>query len=92
MLEKTETLGIFPLRIGVWKMRADITKAGRTQKRVTDRVGERVSIRVADRALFERHLNTAKNELAACGQPVQVITDTGSAQRPTSAAIRSRLK
>lgn len=92
MLEKTETLRILPLRIGVRKMRADIAEACSTQKRVTNGVCQRISIRVPDRAFFERDLNSAKNKLAPRGEPVQVITDAGSAHRPTSAAIRSLLK
>ena len=92
VLEEAKAVRIFPLRIGIRKMRANITEASRPQKRIADSVCQRVSIRVPDRALFERDLDAAKNKLAASGEPVQIITDTGSAHRPTSAAIRSRLK
>jgi len=92
MLEKTKAMRIFPLRIGVWKMRANVTKTRRAQKGVTDGVCQRVSIGMAHRTLFERHLNAAEHKLSARGESVQVITDAGPAHRPTSAAMRSRLK
>ena len=92
VLEKIQAIRTLPFRISVRKMRADIAETRRTQKRVTDSVRERVSIRMSDRPFFERDFYAAKNKLAASGEPVQVITNTGSAHRPTSAAIRSRLK
>ncbi len=92
VFQKTKAMRTFPLRIRVREMRANITEARSAQKCIADGVCQRVSIRMTDRAFFERDFNAAEHELAACGQPVQVIPDPAWAHRPTSAAMRSRLK
>src|SRR5260370_42515072 len=71
MLEKAKAVRIFPLRIGVRKMRANITETRGAQKCVTDGVCQRVSIAMAHRTFCVRHLARTENKLAACGTPVE---------------------
>ena len=92
VLQKAQAMHIFPTRIRVREMRADIAEPRGTENRVADSMRQRVSIGMADRSFFERNFDSAEHKLAPCGEPVQVITNPGLAQRPTSAAIRSRLK
>src|SRR5437879_1887331 len=92
MLQETQAVRIFPFWVRVREMRSNITETRRAQERVADGVCQGVAIGMAHRAFLERDFDAAEHELAACGEPVQVITDAGSAHRPTSAAMRSRLK
>jgi hypothetical protein len=70
MLQETQAMSIFPARIGIRKMRANIAQPRRPQERVADRVRQRVSIGMADRPFFERDLNAAKYQFPAGSKAV----------------------
>src|SRR5208283_1551636 len=59
VLEENQAVRTLPLRVAIRKVRANIAKSCRAKKRVTQCVGEHVSIGMADRTLVERHFDPA---------------------------------
>ena len=47
VFQKLHAVGIFPVRIGVGKVRADVAESSGTEKRIAERVGNYVAIGVA---------------------------------------------
>jgi hypothetical protein len=92
VFEKPETVRALPTWVRIREMRANIAEACCAQKRITNRVRECISVGVSDRSLIEGDLNATEHKFAPGSEAVQVVADSGSGQRPTSAAIRSRLR
>ena len=74
-LQKNIAGNIFPAWVGVGKKVADVRLAQRAEKRVANRVHERVGVRMAVEALAVRNLDAAEDELAPGDQLMNVITD-----------------
>ena len=77
VLQESQTGGIFPTRIFVREVRADVPKSGGAQQRVANRVRQDIAIGMADRAFVERYFDASDHELAVCREPVQIVTDSG---------------
>src|SRR5208283_371699 len=75
VLEENQAVRTLPLRVAIRKVRANIAKSCRAKKRVTQCVGEHVSIGMADRTLVERHFDPADHQLAALGKPMKIVAN-----------------
>ena len=64
-----------PARVGVRKEMADVRLAQRAEHRVADGVHQDVRIRMSIEPLAVRNLNAAEDELSACDQLVNIVTD-----------------
>ena len=67
-----------PFRIGIREMRADVAEARRAEQRVAKRVAQHIAIGMAHRAFVERNFDSADHQLAAFGQAVQIVADSGA--------------
>jgi hypothetical protein len=61
MLQKSQAGRVFPSRIGVGKMRADVAQSRGAQERVAERVRQRIAIGVADWTFRKREFYAAKD-------------------------------
>ena len=90
-LQKSQARHILPLRIGVRKMGADVAQPGGAEQSVADGMRQRVAVGMAHGPLVKRDLNAAKDQFAAFGEAVQVISDSrGSSPRALLAEIEFR--
>ncbi len=70
--EQHHGIGVFPLRIAVGKVSAEIAQRGRSEQRVGDRMRQDVGVGVSERTAFERNLDAAENQTPSFDQPVRV--------------------
>src|SRR5208282_1588746 len=65
----------FPARVGVREKMADVRLAERAEKRVANRVHERVRVRMAVQAFGVRNLDAAEDEFASRDQRMNVVAN-----------------
>lgn len=78
LAQKNEAIRVLICGIVIGKKLAYITKSCRAEQSIGDGVKQYVRIRVPEKPLLVRDLDTAKDEPSALGQPVDVISVTYS--------------
>jgi len=78
VLEKDETVGAFPLGIGVGEMRADVAEARGTEQGVAKSVSEDVAIGMTNRTFVEGDLDTADDELPTFREAMKIVADAAA--------------
>ncbi len=68
--KKQEARSVAPSGRGIGKVAAEITQGRPAQERVTNRVGQRVAVRMTDRAFRKRDPHTPEDQLTTRGQAV----------------------
>ncbi len=64
MFEESEARSIFPVRVVVGKMLADVAEPGGAEQGITNRVRHRIAVRVPGQALVKRYLHPAQDEFS----------------------------
>src|SRR5690348_1020010 len=83
MFQEEQAVRAFPLRIGVWKMRADIAESRCAQQRIAKRMREHVAIRMSYRSFVKGQFDAADDEGSTLFETMQVVANTGSHLRRT---------
>ncbi len=66
MFEEAEARSIFPVRVVVGKMLADVAEPGGAEQGITNRVRHRIAVRVPGQALVKRDLHASEDEFTSC--------------------------
>ena len=75
-LQKSQACGILPLRVGVWKMRANVAQPRGTQERIANGMRQCIAVGMPYWALVEWELDSAEDEFAAFSEAMQVVSDS----------------
>jgi hypothetical protein len=78
VLQEFQAVGVFPPRIAVRKMSADVTERRCAEHSVTQGVSENVTIGMADGTFSKWNGNTADDEKAPFRKAVQVVADSAA--------------
>ena len=77
-LRQLQAVGTGVGGVSIREVLADVAQRGGTQHSVHHSVGQHIGIRVAQQALFKRHLHAAQDQLAVLDQTVNIITMTNA--------------
>jgi hypothetical protein len=78
MRQEQQAVRAFPLRIGIGKVRADISRPRRAKQRIAERMRDHVTVRMPHRPFIKRHFDAADDEFAAFREAVQVVADAAA--------------
>ena len=84
-----ETLRIFPLRVAVRKMSANVAECGSAQQGVANCMGQGIAVGMADGTAVEGHFNPTQHQFPAGNQAMKIVADAGAAQCAPTAWVRS---
>ncbi len=65
VFEKDQARHALPLRVGIWKVRSDVSEPCGAQQRVAKGMAEHVAVGMAHGAFIERNVDSANHQLAA---------------------------
>src|ERR1700680_1032935 len=88
--QKSQARNIFPFRIGVRKMRADVAKPRSAEQRVADRVRQRVAVGVSHGSFVKWNFDAAEDQFAAFREAVKVVANPRSRHRAWGAPPREK--
>ena len=74
MAQQHPAVGVFPARVGIRKVRAEVAQRQSTQYRVADSVDQHIGIRMSVEAPIEGNRHAAEDELAPANERVNVET------------------
>src|SRR5882672_12939718 len=87
-LEKSQAGGVFPFRIGVREMCADVAESRGAKQRVANCVSQRVAVGVPHGSLVKWNFDSAKNEFAAFREAVKIVANSRARHRAARSSRR----
>src|SRR5258706_9075366 len=88
MFQKSQAGDVFPLRIGVRKMCADVAESRGAEQRVANCVGQRVAVGVSHWAFVKWHFDSAEDEFASFREAMKIVADSCARHRAARSSRR----